>query len=190
MHLWIDIDNPNHIPFIHALVNELKSRSHSISLTSVNSSSIPETLEENKLDIKKIGQVFSFFGLLMEPTTMFRAILLSKYIENRNIDIAFSLGSKSMLYSSAQLELPIILFLTSLKEKPHIFYFIMNKSSFLVSENIPDQMLIDKGYDLNKLVKFKGNVTAEDINVDLKVIKDIANKIEFLSGKLHGELTA
>ena len=184
MHIWIDIDKKEDILLFSLLINELKETGHTIVVTA------SKFINTNDINTKKIGYVFSFFGLVLEPLYFIRAVLLADYIKDRKIDIALSLGSRSMLYTciQADVNLPIIHFLADYEKRPHNLYFAFDKCFFIVSENIQDQKLIEKGYDPNKIARYKGIIKTD--NPDPKVIKEIANQIEFFSNKLPGSVTA
>lgn len=182
MHVWMDIDKKEDVPFFNSLINELRERGHSVIVTA------PGFINTNTINSQKIGYLFSFFGLSLEPLYYIRAVFLMDYIKDRKFDIAFSLGSKSMLYSSIQTNLPIILYLQDYEKRPHNLYFALDKSFFIISDSIPDQHLIEKGYNIDKVARYKG--TIDKNNPDPKIIKEISNQIEALSQRLGGSITA
>lgn len=190
MHVWIDINNPKYIAFYKALVNELKERRHTVTVTAENTNDIKKALNEHSLDAKLIGVSFSIFGLFEESFHLFRTALVSSHIKGRNIDVAFSLGSYPMLYECSSTNLPIILFVDNVEEKIHNFYFGLEKSFFMISDSIPTQSLIDKGAESNKIARYKGSIKKDDKNPDPKAIKEIASKIEFLSKHVPGGISA
>lgn len=190
MHIWIDIDNPKHTPFYKALISELKEKGHLVTVTAENTNEIKKALNEHSLDTKLIGVSFSIFGLFEESFHLFRAALISSHIKEKNIDVAFSCGSYPMLYECSSTNLPIILFIDNTEEKLHNFYFGLEKSFFMISDTIPTQSLIDKGAESNKIARYKGSIKKDDKNPDLKAIKEIASKIEFLSKHVPGGISA
>lgn len=189
MHLWIDIDNYQFIPFLKELINELKERGHDITLTALNSPSIKDTLKNNSLEAKVIGNIFSFFGLFQRESALFRSALLANYIKERNVDTAFSLGSESMMYTCSNESIPTILLMDFFNQKPHPFYFLLENCTYLIPENISDKEMIEKRINLQRVAKFKGNIHIEGKNHDL-VIKELVNKIEYLSKVIPGKLIA
>lgn len=190
MHLWIDIDNPKHVPFFKALITELKMRGHGVIVTAENSGGVKEAIKEHNIDAKVIGKVFSVFGILKEPTTLIRTVLICDYLKSRNITAAFSIGSNILIYACSNINIPLILFLGTFKHMPNKLHFGLEKCFFLVSENIPEQNLIDKGFDIKTIAKFKGNIELEDRNPDIKAINDLVSKIEFLSKHIPGGISA
>lgn len=180
------MDNPKHVPFFKAVISELKERGHIVTVTCTKS--LNKISESNNINAKAIGSIVSFFGLFLEFSHFTRAMFLMDYVKIRNIDIAFSLGSKSVFYTCIQTNMPIILLLENIEKRPHRFYFVLEKGFFIIPEDVHDQTLIEKGYDLKKIAKYKGDIDLE--NSDIKSIKDIANQIEFLSGHIGNELRA
>ena len=190
MHLWLDINKVEHISFFSVLIKELKERGHRITITSCGSRELKAAFLAFKLDAKTIRSIPSFFGLFKEQSNMFRAVNLLSYIKNRNIDAAFSLGSEAMFYSCLDNNLPIILFVDDYEKLPHKLYLVVEKCFFIVSNDISDQKLIEKGFDIKKTAKYKGLVKKEDLNPDLKSTKEITDKIEFLSKYMPDGLSA
>lgn len=191
MHIWIDIDNPKHIPFINALTNELKNGGHWLTITAQNTSAIKKALKEYNLNVKITGFVFSIFGLFSEKLIILRTTLLKEYIANRKIDIAFSLGSIPMLYTCATNKLPLILYIDEYKENEiSNLPIALENCYFIVSENVQDKNLLEKGFDLNRVRKYKGLVKKEDSNPNPILIKEIVNKIEYFSTLIPGKVEA
>lgn len=183
MHFWIDIDNSNDVPLIKALIVELKERGHAVTVTAQNSKEIKKTLEENNLNAKVIGMIFSIFGLFKEQLQLLRTAFLLDYLKQRKVDVAFSTGSKPMLYACIDQVLPIITLVKDKKYKPNEYSLALEKSFFIVSDSLHDQELIEKGFDLNKIAKYNEKLF---LNQDLKLTKDLANKIELLGEHIPG----
>ena len=173
MHVWIDVDNPKHVPLVAQVIKELKERGHAVTLTAPRSKAIKKELEVHGLKVRFIGFVFSFFGLLLNQSNIFRTALMSDYIKIRNIDIASSLGSKTLLYLCSTSNIPMILLVENIEEKIDAFYLGYEKCFFIVHDFIHDQNLIEKGFDLNKTQKVK----------EMKA-KDVTNKIEFFNHRI------
>ncbi|MBI2996182.1 MAG: DUF354 domain-containing protein [Candidatus Melainabacteria bacterium] len=178
MHIWLDIDNPKHIPFIKALSSELKSRGHDVTITAQNTSEIKKVLEENKLEAKIIGWIISIFGLFEEFSTICRSVFLNRYLTDRKINIAFSVGSKAQSYACISNNFPIILFIENILEKINPLYIEYDKFSFFISDNIPTQKIIEKGIDLNKIGIFKGIIKLNDLKFDNKTLNEMITQIE------------
>lgn len=172
MHCWIDVDNPKHVPLVSEVTKELKERGHGVTVTSPRSGVIKKELEVHGLNAKQIGFVFSFWGLLLRQSNVFRTALISDYIKIRNIDIAFSLGSKALLYMCVSSNIPMILLVENIQEKLDALYMGHEKCFFIFQSEIPDQHIIEKGLDLNKVEKAK------------KGVKEIVDKIELFNYRI------
>ena len=190
MHIWIDIDKAYEVPLIKALSQEILSRGHFLYITAQNSSNIIKALGENNLNAEIIGGYISFFGIFSHWSNLFRASLLSAYIENQKIDIAFSLGSTPMVYSSTNQEISIILLIESYNEKANWLFFQLEKSYFLIPELVSEEQFLEKGININRIAKYTGVIQKNNPDPSLKAIKDIANKIEALSKVIPGKLLA
>lgn len=188
MHIWIDIDNVKHIPLLCAIVIELKERAHLVTLTSTSSNEAKRLLQNLNLNVHRIGNTFSFFGFFEEQSILVRSSELTEYIKNRNVNVAFSLGSKSMAYTSTNLNLPIIILVEDINEKINWVYFTFDKCYFIIPDSVSEQPLIEKGFDIKKIAKYKGFIQKDETNPNLKIVKDIVNQIEKLSS--YQNLTA
>ena len=190
MHIWIDIDKKEHIPFLKAIIYELKERGHNVTITCPKSKEIIKLLENNKINARTISRIISFFGILLEPSNYIRAVLLLDYIKNRNINIAFSLGSVSQLHTILQTDIPIVLPVSNYEKRPNNLYFAYSKCFFMVPEDIPEQSLIEKGYDLKKIARYKSPIENASLENDAKFVKEIVNQIELLHHRIPGSISA
>ena len=183
MHFWIDIDNPNDVPLIKALTTELRERGHAVTITAQNSKKIKKVLEENNLNAKIIGIVFSIFGVFKHFSEMLRTAFVLDYIKQRTLNAAFSTGSKPMLYACIDQVIPIITLIKDKKYKPNKYSFALSKSFFIMPDTFHDQELIELGFDINKIKKYKA---LNELNPDLTTVKDLTNKIEYFSKHIPG----
>ena len=190
MHIWIDIEKIEHVPFISAVVNELKVRGHVVILTAPKSKKLSKVLENFNLTVHHIGKIISFFGLFLEFSTYMRTVIVLNYLKGRNINVAFSCGSKIMFLSCVDSGLPAILFVEDYKNRACKDFFLLKYGFFILPDSIQDQNLIEAGFDLHLVAKYKGTIQLKNQSHDLKTVKEIVNKIEFLSQHLPGEVTA
>ncbi len=185
MHIWIDIDNHKHVPFIKALVTELKEKGHNVTVTAEDRAEIKQAINKFSLETKLIVSTFSIFGMFEEQIIIIRAHLLSDYIKDKNITLAFSLGSRPIPRVCLELKIPIISLLEDYKQKIHWIYHTLYNSFFLISDTIPDSLMIEQGYDINLIAKYKGNSRLENLEHDIKAIKNIIDQMSYLSGKMN-----
>lgn len=181
MHFWIDIDNPEHIPLLKSIVTELKERGHTVCVTSTSSNEVTNLLQKENLNAKAIGNIFSFFKPIEDLSVFIRTTLLTNYIKNRNINVVFSLGSKTIVYASSALDIPIIVLIEDTNEKINWVYFTLYKSYFILPDSVSERPLIDRGYDIKAISKYKGFIKKDELNPNPRIIKDIVNQIEKLS---------
>lgn len=188
MNIWIDIDKVELIPFYKLLINELEGRGHKVIVTAEDNLTIKIRTKEENINADYIGNVFSFFGFFLQKSIILRSSLLIARIHNEKINIAFSFGSKSMLFAAINLNLNLILFADDFKEKISQIHFALENIYFIIPDVASEQPLIEKGFDLKKIAKFKGSIQKDALNSNSKAIKDIVNKIELFSS--HQDIKA
>lgn len=187
MHIWIDIDNLKHIPLAKAVLAELKQRGHSVTVTCEDEDKLKKELKNQDIIAQDVGVIVWFFGLFKQEIVMVRGLNLEKYIKPRNIDAAFSLGSLPMTYACfSNGNIPLILLLEKLEPKPDFVNLVIERGFFIVPEDIHDQTILEQGYDLNKIGKYKGSLNMT--NPELKPVKEIVNQIEILSYRISKKL--
>lgn len=188
MNIWIDIDKVELIPFYKLLINELEGRGHKVIVTAEDTSAIRKSVSEQNINADFIGNTFSFFGFFLQKSIILRSSLLIARIHNEKINIAFSFGAKSTLFAAININLNLILFADDFKEKISQIHFALENIYFIIPDSASEQPLIEKGFDLKKIAKFKGNIQKDSLNPNPKAIKDIVNKIELFSS--HQDIKA
>ena len=188
MKIWIDIDSPKYLPAYKAVIDELRKNGHYVLITAPKSGKLKKLLVENELIVSYVGYKFSFFGLFTEHFNLLRSAVIIDFLKDKNIDIVFSLGSKVMFYVCLDQNLPLALIQNDIK--PDKIETAFNKCFCLVPENIPEQHLIESGFDIRRVTRYKGTLNKEDISPDIKTINEIIGKIEFLSKHMPGTISA
>ncbi|OGI19119.1 MAG: hypothetical protein A3B68_07975 [Candidatus Melainabacteria bacterium RIFCSPHIGHO2_02_FULL_34_12] len=190
MHVLIDIDEPKLITFYKALISELQVKNHLIEITAPNN--LKRLLDENNINSHYIGYAFSLFGLFQDKSMILRSANLLNYIDElkTKVDVGISTGSKTILFTCANLNIPLVLILSNYKENIHPLYKAYEKCFFIFPDDAPDQLLLEKGYDIQKTARYKGTINKENKIQDLKSIKEITAKIEYLSKHMPGGLMA
>lgn len=181
MNVWIDIETVEYIHFYKALGDELKNRGHVMHATALDSKKVKENLIQHNLSAKTIGKEIDIFGLFSEQADLIRFTLLSDYIKNCGVKIAFSLGSKPMLATCTSMEIPIVLFVKDRKEKIEWVHYALDKSYFIVQDSITEQLLIKNNVDIKKIAKVESPAKDFPKNLTVKFIKEVAAKIELFS---------
>ena len=191
MHIWIDLDNHKHVPLVKAFSNELRGRGHTVTVTALNTNEIKNALKEHSFEAKVIGKIFSFFGLFEQSLYEVRIARIFDYLQFQGkLDAFFSLGSKTMLYSCLHYYFPIIFLLDAYKDKYNTWYPCLKRYCFIFPENTPDQIIIQQGYDIKSIVKYKGFIDKEGFNHSLISVKDIISLIESQSKHVPGGINA
>lgn len=180
MNIWIDINKIEQIPFYIALKNELEGREHKVLITAEDTATIKNKLQELKIEANYIGNTFSVFGFFEDQSNVLRSTQILEFIKQNKVDVAFSLGSKAVLYTCINLNLNIILFTDDIKEKISQMHFVLYNISFIIPEASSERPLVDRGYDIKRIAKFKGSIQKDALNPSPRAIKDIASKIEHL----------
>ena len=180
MHIWIDIDNPKHVPFYKLLTSELKHRGHETIVTAQDSREVKKALEEHKFNVQIIGKFISLFGLLEHQSATWRSNKLYYFLISKKIDIAFSLGSSFISsYNCYYLKIPIIVFLSNENKKINWAYINSNKVFFIVHNASAEKLLLENGIAKKKIITC--NFFQEIANPGFKAIEELCSSIETLS---------
>ena len=190
MHIWIDIDNVKHVVFFKALIAELNNRGHQVTVTALDKKEIKEALEEHKINAKVIGKIFSVFGLFEEFFQMYRAALLKRYVFLRNINLGFSLGSRSMLTTCAYLKLPLAILLYHPMQKIHEYHFGFKKSYYIISDAIPEELITKYLISSKRIRKYTGASDKEAPYIIHQHLVEICNHLDNLSNCISEEIEA
>ena len=148
MHVWIDIDDEQDVPFYKVFITALKGKGHIATVTALDKKEIKDKLNQYDLDARITGKLCSFFGIWEKYFHVLRGARLAKYIFPRNIDISFSFGSLSMLFASIDVKIPTAQLITDYyKDKIHLYYAVTEKCYFIFSDTVSDQLITERGVD-------------------------------------------
>lgn len=175
MRVWFDIDDSSDIPLTKAVIDELSKRGHTVVITAQGSNDMKNSFKKYNLQAEFIG--FAPFNLFPNFSDLIRASLLSNYIKKQNINLAFSLGSAPLLYTSIDLNVQVILFLKNYQTKTKKLYFNSKNVCFIIPDSFNEEILLEKGSNIKRFAKLKEHVEENNPNS----IKEIATKIETLS---------
>ena len=117
-----------------------------------------------------------------------RSASITDFLKDKNIDIVFSLGSKIMFYVCLDQNLPLAILQNELQQDKTITGY--RKCFCLVPENIPEQKLIESGFNMARVIRYKGMFNKEGQDFDLRTINELTGKLEFLSKHMPGSLSA
>ncbi|GEM_PF-5187643 len=133
------------------------------------------------MQAKIIGQKDSLFGLFREQIDILRYTELADYIKGFKIIIAFSLGSKSMLATCTNLNIPIVLFLENHKDKIGWIHYALEKSYFIVQDTVTEQQILKQDINPKKIAKINQAIKLKGASFSTRSIKEITGKIELFS---------
>ena len=181
MNIWIDIEIAEQVPFIKALSEELKSRGHTVIITTLDSKEIKKKISEHCIEATVLGKKVTFFGLFSEQADILRFTSLADHIQGFKFPIAFSLGSKPMLVTCTNLNIPIVLFLENHKDKIGWIHYALEKSYFIVQDTVTEQQILKQDINPKKIAKINQAIELKGASFSTRSIKEIASKIELFS---------
>ena len=190
MHIWIDIDNAKHVCFFKSLIAELNNRGHQVTVTAQDEKEVKEAFKKYQIEVKIIGKIFSVFGLFEKFFQMYRTALLKKYVFLRDVNLAFSLGSRSMLTTCAYLELPLVILLYHPMQKIHIYHFGYKKSYYIISDAISEELITNYCISSKRIRNYKGVGDNEVPNSIYQDLVEICNHLDSLSNCINKEVDA
>jgi|GEM_PF-6378147 len=185
---WIDIDNPNHLSAYKAIINELRKNGHYVLITAPKSKKLKNLFQEHGLIVSYIGYKISFLDLFTDQLNLMRSASITDFLKDKKIDIVFSLGSKIMFYVCLDQKLSLAIIQNEIQQDKTITGY--SKCFSLVPESIPEQKLIESGFNMARVIRYKGMFNKEELNFDLRTINELTGKLEFLSKHMPGSLSA
>lgn len=108
MRIWIDIDNAPHAQIMPPIIKELKNRGHNIIITARDYGQTVEILKTKGVKYKLIGKHPGKRNTLKGIFIIYRMIRLYFWAFDKNIDLAFSHGSRAMILPARVLGIPVI----------------------------------------------------------------------------------
>lgn len=108
-HIWVDLDNSPHVPFFAPIIEELKRRGCSITLTARDAYQVHELADMFQLTYKSIGHHWGKHNILKVLGTCLRALQLVPIILREKPDLAVAHGSRSQTIASSLLKVPSLL---------------------------------------------------------------------------------
>jgi len=106
--IWIDLDNSPHVPFFLPIIDELRKKGLSVTLTARDSYQVCELLKFHNVSCTVIGGHWGRHRLLKILGTLIRAIRLVPVMMKRRPDLAVSHGSRAQILASYLLGIPTV----------------------------------------------------------------------------------
>lgn len=155
--IWIDVDNSPHVPLFAPLIKFYRESDVEVVLTARNHAQTIELLENAGFggSFEIIGKHYGKNKFNKVKGLLVRAKELISHIKNRkNICVAISHGSRSMVLAARWLKIPVI----SMYDYEFTETTIFNRFSdkVLVPEGIPDKTLDAINLPASKRVKYEG----------------------------------
>lgn len=107
--IWIDIDNSPHVLFFNPISAELIQRGYNLILTARDAYQVKELLHVYKMNARVIGRHYGKNKILKILGCLYRALQLAPLILKERPDVAVCHGSRSMLFLSKILNIPLII---------------------------------------------------------------------------------
>jgi predicted glycosyltransferase len=104
--IWIDLDNSPHVPFFAPIIEELKKRGYSVTLTARDAYQVCELADLFRFTYRCVGRHWGKHKILKVFGTCLRALQLIPIIARERPDLAVAHGSRSMVMASALLRIP------------------------------------------------------------------------------------
>jgi predicted glycosyltransferase len=104
--IWIDLDNSPHVPFFAPIIDELKKRGYSITLTARDAYQVCELADLFGLTYCCIGHHWGKHRLFKVFGTFLRAMQLLPVIASERPDLAVAHGSRSQTIASGLFRIP------------------------------------------------------------------------------------
>ncbi len=155
--IWIDVDNSPHVPLFAPLIKFYRDSGVEVVLTARNHAQTIELLENAGFGgtFEIIGKHYGKNKFNKVKGLLVRAKELVSYIKNRkNIKVAISHGSRSMVLAARWLKIPII----SMYDYEFTETTIFNRFSdkVLVPDGISEKILDEINLPVSKRVKYEG----------------------------------
>ena len=108
MRIWIDIDNAPHVHIMEPLISELEERGHRVLITTRDYGHTVELLKMKKRPYILIGKHPGRLIFLKIIFLIYRMLKLYIWAFDKNFDLAFCHGSRSMVIPARLLGIPLV----------------------------------------------------------------------------------
>jgi predicted glycosyltransferase len=155
--IWIDVDNSPHVPLFAPLIKSYRAAGVEVILTARNHAQTIELLENAGFGgtFEIIGKHYGKNKFNKIRGLLVRARQLVSYIKNhKNIKVAVSHGSRSMVLAARWLKIPVLTMYDYEFTETAIFNGFSDK--VLVPDQIPDKTLDEINLSVSKRVKYQG----------------------------------
>lgn len=155
--IWIDVDNSPHVPLFAPLIKFYRDSGVEVILTARNHAQTIELLQNAGFDgtFEIIGKHYGKNKFNKIRGLLVRAKQLVSYVKNhKNIKVAVSHGSRSMVLAAAWLKIPVITMYDYEFTETAIFNRFSDK--VIIPDQIPGRTLDAINLPASKRVKYRG----------------------------------
>ncbi len=175
MKIWIDIVNTPHVRFFNGIIKKLKEDGHEVLITARDFSNIHDLLDIFELEYTSIGD----HGVTLEEKLLSstkRAYDLSKFIRDKNIDIAITKHSIELPRVSFGLGIPNIFILDNEHATAANKLTLPLINKLIIPEIFDMWNTIKFGMDPNNIVRYNGTCEVthlEDFEYNKNILEDL-----------------
>lgn len=179
MRVWIDIVNSPHVRFFNGIIKRLKADGHEVLITARDFSNIHDLLEIFNLEYTSIGD----HGVSLEEKLLSstkRAYELSKFIADKNIDVAITKHSIELPRVAFGLGIPNIFVLDNEHAIAANKLTLPLTSKLIIPEIFDVWNTIQFGMNPNNIVRYNGTCEVthlEDFEYNENIIEDLGLNI-------------
>lgn len=152
--MWFDLDNSPHVPLFRPILSELSDRQQDYIVTSRDHAQTEALLKLWMIPHVVIGRHGGKEKIMKIFNLLHRSLQLMKFSKGLSIKLAISHGSRTHLVASRLLGIPYIW----MQDYEYQEKSIANRLAtyILLPSYIPDQRVLESGYDLRKVVRYRG----------------------------------
>lgn len=154
--IWFDLDNSPHVPLFAPVIKHYRDLGIEVVVTARDHAQTRQLLDLHGFEgtYEVIGRHFGKGKLAKIAGTLRRARELSGHVKRKQIAVAVSHGSRSMVLAARWLKIPVL----TMYDYEFTETFIFNRFStrVIVPERIPDEVLDSIGLEPSKRVRYPG----------------------------------
>jgi len=152
--IWFDLDNSPHVPLFRPFFVELNNRKEEYFVTARDFAQTKELLDLYNIEYLLIGKHGGKRKINKLINLFSRSFSLRKNVNDKDIKLAVSHGSRTQLLAAIQLGLNSLLMLDYEYTESKIFNALATK--ILMPVYIPEKRLYDAGFNLKKVIRYNG----------------------------------
>lgn len=152
--IWFDLDNSPHVPLFRSVYAELEKREIPYVITSREFAQTEALLSLWNIKHFLIGKHGGKNKLSKIINLFIRTSQLKKFIKDKNAKLAVSHGSRTQVLTAYRLGIKSVLMLDYEYTETRIFNYFSDY--LLMPECIPDSRLSSAGFNLKKIIRYKG----------------------------------